>query len=379
MKSAAPARQNAPRADQLLRHRHLDDQSADAERRRALRSLSRLAAGADDSGGRFIPVADLDSRTPRSSTFNHIVPRLGATYDLTGDGKTVLKANWGRFYFNPGITLARRGQREHRQPVRRPRVERPQRRPRSSRKAKQATQISAIRRHRGASIDPDLRNSYGDETSFFIERALLTDLGVRAGFVYKNDSDGWQQVNAARPFEHLQHPRHRRRSGPGRRLRQRRRRATSPAFNLTTRRAAVEPRDPQHRRLREHDFKTLEFSVNKRYSNRWSMNASYSHTWTRPVRQHSTSTTASAPRSANFSLFGSYPSNPNEKTVNEYTDWNAKVSGHVRRRLGPARDAGGEDAERRAVWPLLRRPTLNFNYGAARSSPSRSARGGRTR
>ena len=39
-------------------------------------------------------------------TFNHLVPRLGATYDLTGDGKTVLKANWGRFYFNPGVNLA---------------------------------------------------------------------------------------------------------------------------------------------------------------------------------------------------------------------------------------------------------------------------------
>ncbi len=39
-------------------------------------------------------------------TFNHIVPRFGATYDLLGDGTTVLKANWGRFYFNPGVNLA---------------------------------------------------------------------------------------------------------------------------------------------------------------------------------------------------------------------------------------------------------------------------------
>ena len=34
------------------------------------------------------------------------MPRIGASYDLTGDGKTVLKANWGRFYFNPGVNLA---------------------------------------------------------------------------------------------------------------------------------------------------------------------------------------------------------------------------------------------------------------------------------
>ena len=51
------------------------------------------------------PATDFRERR-QSSTFNHIVPRVGATYDLTGDGKTVLKANWGRFYFNPGVNLA---------------------------------------------------------------------------------------------------------------------------------------------------------------------------------------------------------------------------------------------------------------------------------
>jgi hypothetical protein len=29
-----------------------------------------------------------------------------APYDLTGDRKTVVKANWGRFAFDPGIILA---------------------------------------------------------------------------------------------------------------------------------------------------------------------------------------------------------------------------------------------------------------------------------
>ena len=52
-----------------------------------------------------------------------------------------------------------------------------------------------------ASIDPDLNNSYTDETSVFVERAVLENLGVRVGFVYKKDNDGWQQVNTARPFD----------------------------------------------------------------------------------------------------------------------------------------------------------------------------------
>ena len=34
------------------------------------------------------------------------VPRLGATYDLFGTGKTVLKGNWGLYRFNPGVGVA---------------------------------------------------------------------------------------------------------------------------------------------------------------------------------------------------------------------------------------------------------------------------------
>src|SRR5262249_56600105 len=38
--------------------------------------------------------------------WNGVVPRLGATYDLLGNGRTVLKANWGIHKFKPGRTLA---------------------------------------------------------------------------------------------------------------------------------------------------------------------------------------------------------------------------------------------------------------------------------
>jgi hypothetical protein len=36
-------------------------------------------------------------------TWNQFAPRIGATFDLTGDGKTVLKANYGLFWHNPGV------------------------------------------------------------------------------------------------------------------------------------------------------------------------------------------------------------------------------------------------------------------------------------
>ncbi len=57
------------------------------------------------AAGRFSTAASFAEQSS-IVTFNHIVPRFGASYDLMGDGKTVLKANWGRFYFNPGVNLA---------------------------------------------------------------------------------------------------------------------------------------------------------------------------------------------------------------------------------------------------------------------------------
>ena len=40
----------------------------------------------------------------------------------------------------------------------------------------------------------DLENSYTDEASAFVERPVITDLGVRVGFVWKKDYNGWQQT-----------------------------------------------------------------------------------------------------------------------------------------------------------------------------------------
>ena len=38
-------------------------------------------------------------------TWNEIAPRVGVTFDLTGDGKTVLKGNYGLYYHNPGVAV----------------------------------------------------------------------------------------------------------------------------------------------------------------------------------------------------------------------------------------------------------------------------------
>ncbi len=293
---------------------------------------------------RFNPVATPLAEVSEVVAFNHIVPRLGATYDLTGDGKTVLKANWGRFYFNTGVTLAdavnpntsqqyadwnwtdRNGDRIYQE-------------------GEETTQITRFGGTQNAFIDPDLNNSYTDETSVFVERAVLSDLGVRVGYVYKKDNDGWQQDNVLRPFDVFNVPVTRPDPGPDNVAGNSDDGPALQLFNLddTSRGSRQVTRNiPGY----EGNYKTLEFSANKRYGGRFSLNASYSYTWTEEYARIYFSQTFATPVS-NFSLSGAFPTNPNERTLNEFTNSSAKVQGTV--------DAG---------WGLRVTPVLKTQSGA---------------
>ena len=77
----------------------------DDEPRPALGSLSRLDAGAGAARVReSVRSACRRRRSPSADfyTWNNIGPRIGLTYDLAGDGKTVIKASYGLFWHNPG-------------------------------------------------------------------------------------------------------------------------------------------------------------------------------------------------------------------------------------------------------------------------------------
>jgi Carboxypeptidase regulatory-like domain len=275
---------------------------------------------------RFNPAAVNLPEVSEVVVFNNLVPRLGAIYDLTGDGKTLLKGNWGRFYFNTGVSLAqainpnttdqyedwnwtdRNGDRIYQE-------------------GEETTLIQKFGGVANASIDPDLKNSYSDEASVFVERALMPDLGVRVGYVWKKDFDGWQQFNVARPFDAFNVPITIRDPGPDNILGNADDGPNIAGFNLDdTSRGSnqLTINIPGY----EGTYKTIEISANKRYSKRWSMNASYSFTWTEEFNRTYFSQTFGTAVS-NFSLFGSYPTNPNEKTFNEFTNWNAKLSGTI--------------------------------------------------
>jgi hypothetical protein len=126
-------------------------------------------------------------------TFNDISPRLGLTYDLTGNGKTLAKANYARYYGQVGIggiasTINPVGSTTLRYPW----VDA------NNDKVAQASEILASANPRSAStnwsaanpantqsankVDPNIRNDFTDEFILGFDREI--GLGFAAGFNY---------------------------------------------------------------------------------------------------------------------------------------------------------------------------------------------------
>ena len=156
-------------------------------------------------------------------TWNVFAPRVGMTYDLTGDGRTVLKGNYGLYWHNPGAAVPNTGN------------------PNTA--GKSATyswnDINGDRRwqpgEEGAapvtatlegtiSVDPDIKAPYTHEASVWLERQLSDSMGARAGFVYKTEDDLIQTYQPGRGPERITRCRSLRRPWPRRPGRHRRRR-----------------------------------------------------------------------------------------------------------------------------------------------------------
>jgi hypothetical protein len=296
------------------------------------------------AAGRFVPAPISFPAVSEVVVFNHLAPRLGATYDLAGDGKTVVKANWGRFYFNPGVNLA-----DSINPNTANQysdfVWNDLNNDRVYQEGEQGVLQTRFGGVANAAIDPDLENSYTDEASMFLERAVMRDLGVRVGFVWKKDKNGWQQVNTLRPLAAFNVPVAIVDPGPDGVVATAADNGTFAFLNLddTTRGSSQVTTNIDGY---EGTYKTLEIAANKRYSQRWSLNASLSYTWTREFGNNYFNNRFGTAISQ-FSFFGSYPSTPNEHIDNEFSSWNAKFSGTI--------DAG---------WELFVTPVLKAQAGA---------------
>ncbi len=122
----------------------------------------------------------------KAMSFNMLSPRLGLTYDIFGDGKTVIKGNWGRYYapmlmlyyyfnnpsqrssfvarLNPDWTV------DYTTPVVSPGT---------------------------TAVDPNLKSPYADELTIGIERELFENFSISGTFIAKWEKNLIDDVDRA--------------------------------------------------------------------------------------------------------------------------------------------------------------------------------------
>jgi hypothetical protein len=240
-------------------------------------------------------------------TWNVAAPRIGVTFDLSGDGKTVVKGNYGLYWHNPGVGVGSNAN------------------PNTPGKSQTHTWNDANGDRRwqpgeesalptaaslegSIGIDPDIKAPYTHEASAWVERQLTDTMGARVGFVYKTEDDLIATYQPNRGLSAYTVPFNFTDLGVDGR------RGTSddrivPMLGFPNSQAAAFPTNsvvmnvPRYSR-----YKTVEVSMNKRYGSRWSASTGFGYTLLTDFPN-------------------GYPQNPNQPGVDDRTLWNFKASG----------------------------------------------------
>jgi hypothetical protein len=239
-------------------------------------------------------------------TWNSFAPRVGLTYDLAGDGKTVIKASYGLFWHNPGPDVSGGAN------------------PNQTNKSVTYNwnDINGDRRYQAGEegavtstslagtlqFDPNTSQPFSHDASFYLERQLASTIGSRVGFVYKSEDDliasyvPGRPISAytvAFPFVDI--------GADGRAATADDRVLT--LYGVPASQAANFPlTNVVMNTGRFSRYKTMEASLVKRQGNRWSAQIGGSYTWAHDFP-------------------GAYPNDPNGVFDEDTSRWDFKLSG----------------------------------------------------
>jgi hypothetical protein len=250
------------------------------------------------------------------------VPRLGLVYDVTGAGRTVVKANYAMYYWNPGTGLASDTNNNPAEWYRRYRWTDTNNN-RVYDRGEEGVIIAQLGGAASATLDPDLKNTRTDEFSAWIEHELVPGLAVQGGYVYRAIDNFRVRVNANRPFEAYNVPITIRDPGPDGTLGNADDGAGIPGFNLSAAALALPATNVTTNLPGKGEYQTVELSATKRQTGKWSLAGSFSQRWN---KDHSTAYFGQNLRSVTT------PSTPND-LINtsggqfEFTMWTAKING----------------------------------------------------
>jgi hypothetical protein len=222
-------------------------------------------------------------------TLSSISPRLGFAWDLTGKGKTVLKAFFGKYAYNPSADVA---DRENPVGAATQRyafvacsatvttgcdlngnkvVDGP---------AELGRLISTTGGAGSVKVDRNIDHPYGLELSTHLEHELLPGVSARGSYVFKGTRNEWAEIDTVRaaatnvPFNFVDvGPDGLSGTGDDKTVQL----VGAPA-GVGTNRVYGNPADyglPGY----EGDYHTVEFALNRRLKDKWMLLTSFEHTW----------------------------------------------------------------------------------------------------
>lgn len=206
-------------------------------------------------------------------TFNALAPRAGVVFDLTGAGKTVLKFNYGTFWWNPGTGIA--SDTNDNSPDW---FEQYAWTDRNGSGVWERGEEGVVINRRGglgsASLDPNLKEQYTREVATFFEHELMPQFAVHLGYVYRRIGNLNVLVNANRPLSAYNVPTSILDPGVDGRLGTADDGAAIAGFNLSADARALPVLNTRTNLPGISEFHTLEYSVTRRQSDSWSLAAS---------------------------------------------------------------------------------------------------------
>jgi carboxypeptidase family protein len=213
--------------------------------------------------------------------WKNIGPRVGASYDVSGKGKTVLKVNYGRYWLYPAADFANNinpNPATWRQVYTWRDVNS---NGRWDSGEQQGSPTSATGGTAATIYDPDIQNTFSHQAMVFVEHEAAPNLGVRTGFVWNGRRQLTGATNINRPLSAYTVPVTIRDVGPDGRLNTADDGGTLTAYNLAPEflTLPVINRTLNLGSGADRDYYTWEVTATRRQSASWSLLASFARTW----------------------------------------------------------------------------------------------------
>ena len=148
------------------------------------------------SGGRFFGARQF-TKLDDIPNFNIVVPRLGASYDLRGNGKTAVKATYSRYGLLEGSRFPESLNPNAFSGDLRPWTDLNQ--DNLPQDNEIGTPYAFFGGASGVRLDPNISRQYSDEVTAGVQHELARDLAVSATYYYRKNQNLFAQLNVAAP------------------------------------------------------------------------------------------------------------------------------------------------------------------------------------